>query len=359
MRTGASDVSSRGFRGQIRPDVRLKRSRKTRLHRAFLDTEFLESRTLLAVIPAAIASGPIDTVGIGTSNVANTSSPVVAIDPLDPSKLAAVWVNNDTKLTTPGAVVTVDGAFSIDGGANWSSFTASDRFVIDPPASTSTFVSYAQITNPSVAFDRSGNMYVLASYHNAGNTSGALILDTYNFLGSSPASTLFDHVVYQWVPASDAANSPTLAVDSNLASFTDPVTNNVQSDPYAAGAPNHPDANVYVAWASTDISPNQPNFYGYSPFNPNRIQLAVSSDGGNTFGGPVPQDKALGGNSGNQRDSHPQMVISGTGQLTVGWSDFGTNSTAPIPFSSLWSSSTNAGNAYTFQDPSVPVGHPS
>ena len=82
MRTGASDVSSRRFRGQVRPDARLRNTRKTRLHRAFLDTEFLEPRTLLAVIPVATANGPIDAIGIGTSNVANTSSPVVAIDPL-------------------------------------------------------------------------------------------------------------------------------------------------------------------------------------------------------------------------------------------------------------------------------------
>jgi len=353
MRTGASDVSSRGFRGQVRPDARLKNTRKTRLHRAFLDTEFLEPRTLLAVIPAATPSGTIAAIGIGTSNVANTSSPVVAIDPLDPSKLAAVWVNNDTKLTTPGAVVTVGGAYSIDGGANWSNFTASDRFVTDPAASSATtFVSYAQITDPSIAFDRSGNLYVLASYHNAGNTSGALILEKFNFTGSSPGSTLSDNIVYQWT-GSDPANTPALAVDSNLASFTDPVTQNVQSDPYAAGAPNHPNANIYVAWASSDTKPSLESATGY---NPNRIQLVVSSDGGSTFAGPVAQN--AGGNAGDQRNSHPQLVISGTGQLAVGWSDFGTFSTATVPFSSLQSSATNPGSASTFQDPNLPAAIP-
>ncbi len=53
MRTGASDISSRGFRGQGRQGARLKFTRKTRLRRAFLESENLESRTLLATIPAA------------------------------------------------------------------------------------------------------------------------------------------------------------------------------------------------------------------------------------------------------------------------------------------------------------------
>jgi hypothetical protein len=236
MRTGTSDVSSRGLRGQVRSDARLKKTRKTRLRRAFLESEFLEPRTLLAVIPAAQATGVIQPIGIGTSDVANTSSPFVVIDPLDPQKLVAVWVNNDTKLTTPGAVVTVGGAYSDDGGKNWSNFNASDRFVTDPTAtSATTFVSYAQITNPNIAFDRAGNFYVLASYHNAGNTSGALILNSWNFTGGVPSGQLTDNIVYQWVPASDAANNPTLAVDANPASFTDPVTGHVQTDPFAGG----------------------------------------------------------------------------------------------------------------------------
>ena len=40
---------------------------------------------------------------------------MVAIDPLDPQKLVAVWVNNDTKLTTPGAVVTVEAPIPMTG----------------------------------------------------------------------------------------------------------------------------------------------------------------------------------------------------------------------------------------------------
>ena len=93
MRTGASDVPFRGFRGQIRPDARLKKTRKTRLRRAFFESDFLEPRTLLATIPAALATAPpmaltnLQT----TTNDGNTNSPTVVIDPYDANKVFAVW----------------------------------------------------------------------------------------------------------------------------------------------------------------------------------------------------------------------------------------------------------------------------
>ena len=62
MRTGSSDILSRGHRGRNRLDARLKNSRKSRL--LWMDLEGLESRTLLATIPAATATGaPIDLSG--------------------------------------------------------------------------------------------------------------------------------------------------------------------------------------------------------------------------------------------------------------------------------------------------------
>ena len=84
MRTGASDVSSRGFRGQIRPDARLKKNRKSRLRRSALES--LEARTLLAVLPPAqYASGLITIPGGG----GNDSTSTVAIDRYKPLHLAS------------------------------------------------------------------------------------------------------------------------------------------------------------------------------------------------------------------------------------------------------------------------------
>ena len=90
MVKGASDVSYRGFRGQVRPDARLKKNRKSRLRRSALES--LEARTLLAVLPPAqYASGPITIPGGG----GNDSSSTVAIDRYNPQHLASVWVRTD------------------------------------------------------------------------------------------------------------------------------------------------------------------------------------------------------------------------------------------------------------------------
>ena len=93
MRTGASDVPSRGFRGPRCPVAHLKQTRKTRLRRAFLESDFLEPRRLLATIPAATATGaPVNLSGLSsvTTN-GNANSPAVVIDPYDSQKLFAVW----------------------------------------------------------------------------------------------------------------------------------------------------------------------------------------------------------------------------------------------------------------------------
>ena len=51
MRTGTSDILSQGHSGRLRLDARLRRARKSQNYR--IDLEGLESRTLLATIPAA------------------------------------------------------------------------------------------------------------------------------------------------------------------------------------------------------------------------------------------------------------------------------------------------------------------
>ena len=38
------------------------------------------------------------------------------------------------------------------------------------------------------------------------------------------------NIIYQWLPAGDLAFEPTMAVDNNIASFTDPTTGEVQTD---------------------------------------------------------------------------------------------------------------------------------
>src|SRR5438874_2044300 len=97
MRTGASDSQGRGQRGRIRPDARPKKARQTRHRRTEL--EGLESRTLLATIPAATATGGPQNISSLFGNAGglttSESSVQVAVDPHNPQKLVAAWVDND------------------------------------------------------------------------------------------------------------------------------------------------------------------------------------------------------------------------------------------------------------------------
>ena len=60
-----------------------------------------------------------------------------------------------------------------------------------------------------------------------------------------------------------------MTVDDNLATIPTGVTS--QADPYSG--------NVYVSWTSIDVNTAIP----IPAFNPNRIKVEVSSDGGNNF----------------------------------------------------------------------------
>ena len=81
-------------------------------------------------------------------------------------------------------------------------------------------------------------------------------------------------MLYGWNASGsqDTVNHPTMQVDSNKATFTDPTTGLVQTDPYSG--------NIYVSWSSVDI---KPVLADAGVFNTNRIKLVVSSDGGNNF----------------------------------------------------------------------------
>ncbi len=356
MRTGSWDVVSRRRRGGERLSAQQKAARRVRTQ--WMELEGLEIRALMATIPAATATGaPINlSQNAGNSNVANESSPIVAVDPTDPQKLVTVWVNNDPKIPLPGPVVTIEGAYSTDGGTTWLNFTASSPLL--DPNTTNPTVPYLQETNPSVGFDRNGNFYVFASYHNSGSTSGELVLRRYSYTGDTP-KFLATTDVYRWLPTSDIAWEPTMAVDSNVASYTDPTTGAVQTDPHTG--------NVYVAWATTAVAPAG-NPLGVF-FNPNVAMLEMSSDGGASFSTPTIANTGQYGPT-TERIASPQIVISQGrppgesgvpgdpgvpgGQVTVAWDDIGTLATASPPQDQLMANIVSAGTTYAFSGPVGP-----
>src|SRR5690606_12704901 len=99
--------------------------------------------------------------------------------------------------------------------------------------------AYSRAVDPSVAFDADGNFYVLLAQQNDAGSSGALVLHKYEFNGATPQAVFTNNVVHRWLPSTDAATNPSLAVDNGLRTFTDPDTGATQDNPYSG--------NVYVA----------------------------------------------------------------------------------------------------------------
>lgn len=347
MRTGASDIQGREHHARIRPDARLKRPRKSRLRRNAL--EWLEPRTLMAVIPAAqIARAPIDI----SPNGGNMSSPLVAIDRYDSQKLVSVWVRNDADLA-PANQTLVAGAYSADGGATWSSLGVSPPPLLDPavaPPTSGPPTTYTQTINPSVAFDANHRVYVLTQQTNGGNTSGALILRRFDFSGNSPTAPTTT-IVRQYIQ--DPVFNPTLTVDDNVPSFTDPTTGQTQHDLLDRNGGAY-SGNVWIAWSTSETAPN--GFQPANKWNPNSIQVISSSDGGNSFTSPLLVNNS--GRIGDQRLATPRIAVSqgksdGTGgQATIIWDDFGTGAAATPAFDLIESSRiTDGGTAYVAQGP--------
>jgi subtilisin-like proprotein convertase family protein len=369
MRTRSSDTYAHGHRGQ-RLNGRLKKTRKSRDFR--FDLEGLELRTLLATLPAATltTSSPANlSQNVLTGPNAKEGSALVAIDPLDPQKMVTVWVNNDTIDIPfpPFTQVYVDAKFSLNGGQTWSTFSPgqpSPEVILGDPNTVNPVLPYQQQTNPSVAFDRNGNFYLLVDQHNGAGTSGALVLEKFAFTGDTPVQERFNNgvdkgldfkVIYQWLPPGDQAFEPTMAVDDNVASFTDPTTGDVQTDPSSG--------NVYIAWATGTVAPAV-NTLG-ALFNPNTIAFVASSDGGQNFTAQqVVNTSAYGPTA--QRDSEPVIAISEGrlpsqsgqqgdagvpgGQVTVGWADFGANQ------NQLMVNRIFPGKAFSFDGPLPPFG---
>lgn len=316
MRAGASSVSSPEQRGRTHRDARLRKTRKARLRREAL--EWLEPRTLLAVLPAAELAG-----GLGnlTGNTAGSmSSPTVVVDRYNPLHLASVWVLNDPDL---GAVSTIiRGAYSNNGGATWTPFDPGPDAMIDPAVAPATPpVRYTRATNPQAAFDGNGRLYVLTQQSNASNSSGALILRKFDFSGNSPTSSV-DTIVRQYVQ--DPVFNPTLTVDDNLPTFTDPVTGAVQTDPNSG--------TVWIAWSTNEAAPTGDFASPNQSWNPNSIQVVGSSDHGATFTAPklVGTNSRYTGPNGTFANATPKIAVSqgvaggpAGGQATVIWDNFG------------------------------------
>ncbi len=367
MRAETFGVESKGEREHLAGRSRRQRSRRGTYCQPSMDV--LERRELLATIPATVfqtSTIPISAV----SNDGNASAPSITVDPNNPQKLAAVWTQTGGPDLPNGVSQEVKFATSNNGGQSWIiqgtpggfSFPASYN-----PTTTNPTVLFTNYNNASVQFDRNDNIYILyegdlTSSITAPSATGVLLLSKYNFSTGSPNSSagqgFVNKEVYKWIQ--DPAISPVLTVDSSVPTFSDPNPPSgtvTQNDPYSG--------NVYVSWTSTDVAPA----FNPTNYDPNRIRIVASTDGGNTFSGV--QVLNSNGNFGTNRPATPQTAVSqgspstgaGTpavapGQITTVWDDWGVGATASPPFDEITSNRiTDGAAAQTFASANnIPIG---
>jgi subtilisin-like proprotein convertase family protein len=343
-------------------------ARKARLrHRAL---EALEERALMATIPAAVTTGLVDLSAAASPTTSDESAPSVAVNQANPLQLAAAWTRRDPGgnlgLTSAGnPIQTVTQAtFSQDGGNTWGTLPLPDRYL--DPTTSNPVEQFWFADAVSTAFDRSNHLYVLVDTHNAGYTAGALILYKFDVSGASPRAvdlnpsspTRVGKVVYEWDPTlvtgtlnleAVQAWDPALAVDDNVASFTDPSRGTyTQADPYTG--------NVYVAWTVYDPAITVgPRAYG--------LAVTASSDGGNTFKAPVfvndgggVRTPSLAVSQGRPADPANGLAAIPGGTVSFTWDDYFSAAQASPPQSLIMNDHANAVVAQGFNNrPALPI----
>lgn len=314
----------------------------------------------MAVLPPITVSGQT-VVSSSASDTSNESSPSIVIDQNNANHLVAIWTRFDTQPNPD--LYTVEAAYSTNGGSTWTRFGGFGGLVADPNTSNPV-VPYTRITDGSVGFDRNSQVYILTSQHNDAGSSGALMLSKFDFTGAAPVPVFTNRIVHQWITGTttgDGVFSPTMTVDDTVGSFTDPTTGRVQANTFTG--------NVYIAWTTDDINAANTNIY--NPFNPNRIALIASSDGGQTFSGEtIVSDSSNFAqpdlNLGSQRNAHPRLAISqggisatgqpiAGGQVSVVWDDRGTLANASPPLDRIMSDSVTGAKSLTFDGPGGPI----
>ncbi len=340
MRPDSREVTTRpGRDGRNRLQQDSQRNRTDRRRTTVQMLESLEPRTLLATAPTPEVVSPF--ADIVANSRGDQDTPILAASPNDPNRLVSVWTRSDDLITSDNQVL-AEGAFSTDGGANWIRFTPSTRLA--DPNTTDPTVSYTGVTVFGLEFDRDDNFYVLSQQDDNvglidGAGSSAIVLNKFDFSGPTPIA----------IPTNPSGTGPTiieqevgtvlnrslrygLAVDTTLPVFTDPDTGVTLENPNSG--------NVYVALQTNDAPPALLTDTTF--FNPHRIVVRASSDGGETFSGPIVLND--GGNSGTQRNnSFGGLTVSqGTldnrvapGQVTAIWSDEGTLANNDPPFTRI------------------------
>jgi len=208
-----------------------RRSRKAAraIHHAL---EALEDRRLLATAPLPSVISHLNVADPAAGM--NLNTPSIAYDPVNPLKMVTAYTAHLGDGTTE-----VFGRYSIDGGASWQ--------VLAIPAKRNGpgGGAFEWATDASVAFDRNEAVYLVYVERAADNSVGEMILQKFDFTGDAPidlsAPAVRAFAGGSW-SGGMAVETPMVAVDNNLPTFTDPMTGLTVTDPFAG--------NVYIAWTT-------------------------------------------------------------------------------------------------------------
>src|SRR5260370_446145 len=153
---------------QERGKARRHTPRRLRPRRLTLET--LEDRTVpSAALPAATVAGA--SYLFAPSSALPGIGAQAAMDPLNPRHEAVV--SSSISVNNGMVHYALLGAYTIDAGQNWSRFSIPGT-LLDPASPVVAPYTYFQATDPSIAFDSSGNFYVAAFQHSPVYDSGSL-----------------------------------------------------------------------------------------------------------------------------------------------------------------------------------------
>ncbi|HEX4610523.1 MAG TPA: proprotein convertase P-domain-containing protein, partial [Urbifossiella sp.] len=278
-----------------------------------LRLEEVEDRLVPATTPPVTATAAVTV----PNSTGAAFAPQVVADPTNPNTLAMAVAE------TNGVLIQI----SFDSGTSWAVIrntipTVNDPSggkLLDPNLPVNAGIpqinrSYTNDSAPTIAFTRSGSIYVAYLEHNAAMTSGALVVERFDVNRANESITQYDldpardwdndpstpasqrwtqangqnnmaAVLYQWVDDGVTVNrpeNPYIAVDTNLPTYTDPVTGQTVTDQFASGPGGGPGGGdtIFVAWNMQSTAPTINggqfvNAVGQLGYTPNAIMLAV------------------------------------------------------------------------------------
>src|SRR5438067_1709215 len=137
---------------------------------------------LAVPLPAPLVSNP-RSIGAGFG-------PSLAMDPVNPQKLVEV---SNALPPTNSTIAAPVGRYSLDGGANWTTFNLPAN--LNDPNLTAAPTQFSLVSNPSVAFDRNEAFNVTYTEHDPSSNSGVLLLQMFSFGGATPVQAVSNNIL--------------------------------------------------------------------------------------------------------------------------------------------------------------------